>query len=66
MGFIYCAKFADGTPIENFEDAIIMENGSELKAWDAIARYMQSLPDTDGMASPIFRLLIVSWRDERR
>lgn len=41
-------KFADGTPIENFEDAIIMENGSELKAWDAIARYMQSLPDTDG------------------
>lgn len=41
-------KYADGTPIEDFEDAIIMENGRELKAWDAIARYMQSLPDTDG------------------
>lgn len=41
-------KFADGTPIENFEDAIITEGGRELKAWDAIARYMQSFPDTDG------------------
>lgn len=41
-------KNADGTPIEDFEDAIIMENGRELKAWDAIARYMQSFPDTDG------------------
>ena len=25
-----------------------MENGRELKAWDAIARYMQSFEDTDG------------------
>lgn len=41
-------KFADGTPIEDFEDAIITVEGSELKAWDAIARYMQSLPDSDG------------------
>ena len=41
-------KKADGTPIENFEDVIIMENGRELKAWDAIARYMRSFPDTDG------------------
>lgn len=41
-------KNADGTPIENFEDVIIMENGRELKAWDAIARYMRSFPDTDG------------------
>ena len=41
-------KNADGTPIENFEDVIIMENGRELKAWDAIARYMKSFPDTDG------------------
>ena len=40
-------KYADGTSIENFEDAIIMENGKELKAWDAIARYMQSFPDED-------------------
>lgn len=41
-------KYADGTPIEDFEDVIIMENGRELKAWDAIARYMASFPDTDG------------------
>ena len=41
-------KNPDGTPIENFEDVIIMENGRELKAWDAIARYMRSFPDTDG------------------
>lgn len=41
-------KYADGTPIEDFEDVIIMENGKEMKAWDAIARYMQSFPDTDG------------------
>lgn len=41
-------KFADGTPIENIEDAIITSNGEEIKAWAAIAEYMQSLPDTDG------------------
>lgn len=41
-------KFEDGTPIENFEDAIIMENGKEMKAWDTIARYMKSFKDTDG------------------
>ncbi len=41
-------KYADGTPIENLEDAIIMDGDRELKAWDAIAQYMQSLPDTDG------------------
>ncbi|WP_050607323.1 bifunctional metallophosphatase/5'-nucleotidase [Clostridium niameyense] len=41
-------KFEDGTPIKNFEDAIIMENGKEMKAWDAIARYMKSFKDTDG------------------
>lgn len=41
-------KFADGTPIENIEDAIITSGGRELKAWDAIAGYMESLEDTDG------------------
>lgn len=41
-------KYADGTPIEDLEDVIIKENGKELKAWDAIARYMASFPDTDG------------------
>lgn len=41
-------KFADGTPIENIEDAIIQTETGELKAWAAIAEYMDSLPDTDG------------------
>lgn len=40
-------KYKDGTPIENFEDVIILEKGKELKAWDAIARYMNSFEDTD-------------------
>lgn len=42
------AKFEDGTPIANFEDAIIKTNGQELKAWVAIAQYMESFEDTDG------------------
>lgn len=41
-------KFADGTPIENYEDAVIMTtDGKELKAWAAIAEYMTSFEDTD-------------------
>ena len=41
-------KYADGTPITDFEDVIITENGRELKVWDSIARYMASFADTDG------------------
>lgn len=41
-------KFADGTPIQNIEDAIITVNGKELKAWAAIAAYLSSLEDMDG------------------
>ena len=41
-------KDRDGNPIENLEDQAIMEGDRELKAWDAIARYMQSFEDTDG------------------
>lgn len=41
-------KFADGTPIENYEDAIVMAGNQELKAWVAIAEYMDSFEDTDG------------------
>ena len=41
-------KFADGTPIENIEDAIILNNGQEIKAWAAIAAYLESLEDTNG------------------
>ena len=45
-------KYPDGTPIQDFEDVIITENGRELKAWDAIARYMASFKDTDGDGIP--------------
>lgn len=41
-------KFADGTPIENIEDVIIHSDGQEIKAWAAIAMYLESLEDTDG------------------
>ena len=41
-------KDKDGNPIENLEDQAVMEGDKELKAWDAIARYMQSFDDTDG------------------
>lgn len=41
-------KWADGTVIEDLEDAIVLENGTELKAWAAIAEYMESFEDTDG------------------
>lgn len=45
-------KYADGTPIENIEDAILTSEGSELKAWAAIAGYLKSLEDTDGDGVP--------------
>ena len=43
-------KYADGTPITDYTDAVIMSDGRELKAWVAIARYMESFEDTDGDA----------------
>ena len=41
-------KDKDGNPIENLEDHAVMEGNKELKAWDAIASYMQSFDDADG------------------
>jgi hypothetical protein len=41
-------KDAEGNVIENFSDTIIHTEGREVKAWEAIARYMQSFEDTDG------------------
>ena len=41
-------KFADGTPITDYAEAIITVDGQELKAWAAIAAYMESFADTDG------------------
>lgn len=40
-------KFADGTPVTDYTDTIITVDGQELKAWVAIARYMESFEDTD-------------------
>lgn len=45
-------KFKDGTPIENYEDAVIKVDGKELKAWQAIAQYMESFEDTNGDGVP--------------
>ena len=45
-------KYADGTPIERYEDAVIKMDGKELKAWTAIAQYMESFEDTDGDGVP--------------
>ena len=45
-------KFADGTPISNYEDAIVKVGDRELKAWAAIATYMTSFEDTDSDGIP--------------
>lgn len=45
-------KKADGTPLENLEDAIIYVEGEELKVWTAIAGYMETFEDTDGDGVP--------------
>ena len=46
-------KDKEGNPIEDLEEYAIMEENQELKAWVAIARYMQSFDDTagDGIAN---------------
>lgn len=41
-------KFEDGSVVEDYEDLIITNDGKELKAWSAIASYMESFEDTDG------------------
>ena len=38
----------NGNVIENFSDTIIHTEGREVKAWEAIANYMESFADTDG------------------
>lgn len=45
-------KFADGAPIENIEDAVIYTDGQEIKAWVAIAEYLETFEDTDGDGIP--------------
>ena len=45
-------KNADGTPVEVYEDTIIMTEGREVKAWEAMANYMESFADTDADGIP--------------
>ncbi len=45
-------KDAEGNPLVDYEDAIIMTGEQELKAWAAIAHYMTSFEDTDGDSVP--------------
>lgn len=45
-------KNADGEPLERLEDSIVYVEGEELKAWTAIAEYMESFEDTDGDGIP--------------
>ncbi len=41
-------KFADGTPVEDYTDMVVHVDEKELKAWTAIAGYMESFEDTNG------------------
>lgn len=41
-------KDENGVTYDDLEKGIVMENGSEIKAWAAIADYMDSYEDTDG------------------
>ena len=45
-------KDAAGNTIENYSDTIISTDGREVKAWEAIAGYMESFADTDGNGIP--------------
>ena len=41
-------KNEDGTAVTDFEQRIIYDNGKELKAWYALAEYLDSFEDTNG------------------
>lgn len=45
-------KDANGNPIGSFSETIVHTEGREVKAWEAIAGYMESFPDTDGNGVP--------------
>ena len=43
-------KDKDGNPLKSMNDAIIYDNGNEVKAWDAIRQFMQAFDsDADGI-----------------
>lgn len=41
-------KNSEGVAVDRLEDQIIYDNGSELKAWIALASYIDSFKDTNG------------------
>lgn len=43
-------KSEDGSPIHDYEDRIIYEDGHEVKEWLALAQYIQSFPKEKGIA----------------
>ena len=44
-------KYADGTPVTDFEDCIVYDGGKELKAWAGIAKYISSFEtNADGIS----------------
>ncbi len=42
----------DGNTVEDYSDVIMKQNNTEVKAWYAIAQYMQSFADTNGNGVP--------------
>jgi len=43
-------KDKDGNPVTDLEDQIVYYDGQELKAWVAIAKYIESFPKEDGVS----------------
>lgn len=43
---------AEGNPVSDLNELIMYDNGKEVKAWHAIAQYMESFEDTDGNGIP--------------
>lgn len=47
-------KDAQGNPVEDLEDYIVYDNGQEMKAWVAIARYVESMGNDQGEISDYY------------
>ncbi len=47
-------KDKDGNPVEDLEEHIIYDNGQEVKAWAAIARYVESMGESGGEISEYY------------
>lgn len=47
-------KDAQGNPVEDLEDYIIYDQGQEMKAWVAIARYVEKMGEEEGQISEYY------------